>query len=249
MTLSCRRSGFTLIELLVVLGFLLFLGAVLAPAVQKIRQAAARTQAQNNLHQIGIAVDNYHATWGNFPPTVNRDESVFYRLLPFIEQGPLTERGPVWEAGTMGEVIPLYLDPRDDTAPGNKYDNWLATTNFAANWLVFKTGKMRFADITDGTQSTIMFSERYQICNGQPNAWAYDRLYYWAPMFAYYSTAKFQMKPTPSECDPALAQALDFSGVLTCFADGSTRTIEDGVGHRTWHALLTPDGNEAFDDD
>ena len=57
-----------------------------------------------------------------------------------------------------------------------------------------------------------MFAQRYQMCNDSPCGWGYASLYYWAPMFGYYSQAKFQNAPTQTECDPALAQSIGSSG-------------------------------------
>jgi prepilin-type N-terminal cleavage/methylation domain-containing protein/prepilin-type processing-associated H-X9-DG protein len=132
--MNLRRRGFTLIELLVVIAIIAVLIGLLLPAVQKVREAAARTKCFNNLKQIGVALQNYHDTAKAFPAGYNSGISGTTdtgpgwgwaaAILPQIEQGSLSSTihfdQPIESAiNAAPRVTPLalYLCPSDTALP------------------------------------------------------------------------------------------------------------------------------------
>ena len=137
------RAGFTLIELLVVIAIIAILIGLLLPAVQKVREAAARTMNQNNLKQIGLAFHSYNDSQGQLPPTYGWVPKLqsgqqwvangalgcgYFHLLPYIEQDNLFR-------STLRSMTTVYV-PRDPytttTGSTTATYTYTSTTNYTA---------------------------------------------------------------------------------------------------------------------
>jgi prepilin-type N-terminal cleavage/methylation domain-containing protein len=173
-----KRIAFTLIELLVVIAIIAILIALLVPAVQKVREAASRTQCQNNLKQIGLAFHAYHDNYKNLPnggrntgtgtsSTVKADHSWCYHILPFIEQQSVTKLS---NSKLDVALVAVYLCPSRRGATlyhGDSVCDYAGNagtrTSDGANGTVIRTGTAQITlhgGIPDGSSNTLLVGER-----------------------------------------------------------------------------------------
>jgi len=267
--LARKRAGFTLIELLVVIAIIAILIGLLLPAVQKVREAAARMTSSNNLKQQGLGVHNYHDSFMKFPSngmsatnaawaTATQNISVHVAILPYIEQGNLYNQSTAATAWNAAVVKP-YVDPTDTTIGSTA-----GLTSYAWNPLVFNTGAVSFTNLTtmsDGTSNTIMESQRMAVCTAASStsftittgtgAAPGTTALFIATIPASTTTFAIGTKPSPGvpTCVAGRAESQQAGSMLISMCDASVRGISSGVGATSWQSAVTPSTGDQLGSD
>jgi len=213
---------------------------LLLPAVQKVRQAATRTQGVNNLKQLGLAFHNYESTYSNFPGNITDKKTgkalLSWRvaILPFIEQDNLYRQFKLdepWDSEHNLKIakiaIKLYTPPGQQVQQDSQGNCMTPYQGLAGPSGLLEPGKkIRLANITDGTSNTILLVEaKNMVIWTKPDDVPFD--------------------PKAGFAEPEkVFGGLSPNGFNSLFADGSVRFISNKIDQKILKALFTRNGGE-----
>jgi len=248
------RRGFTLIELLVVIAIIGILVSLLVSAVQQVREAAARTQCENNIKQLVLATHSFNDEHKYLPLAsgyqgpaqwTGQHSSLLVQILPYLEQTNLYDLLPPNGLADMlahGPMPPLFHCPADFTTDPSGFaftDSTLGLSSYAANVQAFgdqwNGGPIARIPNTfpNGTSNVIGFAERYGSCQGIYVQWPLGHDDPWSPMFAqswWYLHGWFSFNPaqTMFQIAPTAAQCNEYFVAQTAHPTAMTVGLMDG---------------------
>jgi prepilin-type N-terminal cleavage/methylation domain-containing protein len=242
-----RQAAFTLIELLVVIAIIAVLIGLLLPAVQKVREAAARTQSTNNLKQMGIANQDCASNFeGAMPPAygpfMNKTGSWFYHILPYIEQDNLYKSAT---APTTTNYIKTYYAPLDPSNNGNSAQcSYCVNTGggtpttglFLVNNVQGTYTRLPASFGTKGTSNTVIVAEHFSsTTSGGASYW------YNATNYLDGTVSVIQYGVPYTSASPSSFHAFTAAGCQVAIGDGSARTVSSAVSAGTfqWACSVT----------